>query len=185
MTRIQKDPLRELTEEEKNWLGKIARSMSEPAGHVVRAKEVLRVAEGKSYTEAAKLAGRKSGDAVAELVKRFNEEGLNAIQPGHGGGSAAKYGVVEREKILAEFRRQPDGELDGTNTWSLKTLERSLRKEPDGWSEVSADTIRSILREAGYSWQKTRSWCHTGEVVRKRKRGKVVITDPDAEAKKT
>ena len=185
MTRYQKDPLCELTEEERNWLGKIARSMSEPASHVVRAKEILSVADGKSYTEAAKLAGRKSGDAVAELVERFNKEGLNAIQPGHGGGSAAKYGVAERERILAEFRRQPDAELDGTKTWSLKTLERSLRKAPDGLPEVGADTIRTVLREAGYSWQKTRSWCHTGEVVRKRKRGKVIVIDPDSEAKKT
>jgi len=185
MTRRQQEPLRELTEEEKAWLEKITRSLNEPVSHVIRAKEILSVASGKTYVEAARWVGRRSGDPVADLVKRFNGEGLNAIQPQHGGGPTPKYNTAERERILAEFRRQPDAELDGTKTWSLKTLERSLRKVTDGLPEVSADTIRVVLHDAGYSWQKSRTWCQTGQVVRKRKRGKVVVTDPDAEAKKT
>ena len=163
----------------------LKQALSEPVSHVIRAKEILSVANGKSYTQAAQLAGRTSGDPVAELVRRFNQEGLNAIQPGHGGGATPKYSTVERERILAEFRRQPDPELDGTKTWSLKSLERSLRNAPDGLPQVSADTIRAVLHAAGYSWQNTRTWCQTGQVVRKRKRGKVIVSDPDAEAKKT
>ena len=185
MTRQQKNPLRELAEEEKSWLEKIARSAGEPAINVARAKEILSVAEGKTYTEAAKLAGRRSGDAVAEVVRRFNQEGLNAIEPGWKGNRTPRYSVEERERILVEFRRPPEAERDGTKTWSLKTLERALRKAPDGLPEVSADTIRTVLLDAGYSWQKSRTWCHTGEVVRKRKSGKVIVTDPETEAKKT
>jgi hypothetical protein len=42
-----------------------------------------------------------------------------------------------------------------------------------------------VLKEAGFEWQRTRSWCETGRVKRKRKNGEVVeVTDPDAEAKK-
>ena len=185
MTRRQKAPLRELTDEEREWLEKIAHSRSEPISHVLRAKEILSVANGQSYTQAARQVGRTSGDPVAELVGRFNQEGLNAIQPTHGGGPALKYGTAERERILAEFRRTPDPEQDGTKTWSLLTLQRALRRAPDGLSEVSTDTIRAVLHAAGYSWQKSRTWCETGQVVRRRKRGKVVVTDPDAEAKKT
>jgi transposase len=92
---------------------------------------------------------------------------------------------VERERILAEFLRTPDAEKDGTKTWSLMTLERALRKAPDGLPEVSTATIRTVLQAAGYSWQKSRTWCQTGVVVRKRKRGKVIVTDPEAEGKKT
>lgn len=185
MTRRQKNPLRELMEEERDWLEKIARSANEPAINVARAKEILSVADGKTYTEAAKLAGRRSGDAVAEVVQRFNQEGLSAIEPGWKGNRVRKYGVAERERILVEFRRPPDAERDGTKTWSLKTLERALRKAADGLPEVGADTIRTVLMEAGYSWQKSRTWCQTGQVVRKRKRGKVNVTDPETEAKKT
>ena len=86
MTRRKKDPLRSLTEEERNWLERISRAYSEPAGHVARAKEILAVADGHSYTQAAQIAGRKSGDAVSQLVERFNREGIASIQPKHGGG---------------------------------------------------------------------------------------------------
>jgi hypothetical protein len=41
-----------------------------------------------------------------------------------------------------------------------------------------------ILQEAGFRWQKSRTWCETGQVVRKRKRGVVIVTDPDAAQKK-
>jgi len=51
--------------------------------------------------------------------------------------------------------------------------------------QVSSYTIWLVLREAGWSWQKDASWCETGQVKRKRKEGVVVVTDPDATAKKT
>jgi len=96
MTRRKKDPLRTLTEEEQKWLERISRSYSEPATHVARAKEILAVAEGNGYTQAAHMAGRKSRDAVSQLVEQFNQEGIAAIQPQHGGGPRRKYTSVER-----------------------------------------------------------------------------------------
>jgi transposase len=185
MSRRKKDPLRTLTEEERSWLERISRSQVEPATHVARAKQILAVADGYNYSEAAQISGRKTGDAVSHLVSRFNQEGLNAILPRHGGGPVLKYGVAERERILKEARRKPTPEVDGTANWSLSLLCQALRKAPDGLPEVSEDTIRTVLLEAGFSWQNTRSWCETGQVVRKRKRGKVIVTDPDATAKKT
>jgi transposase len=185
MSRRKKDPLRTLTEEERNWLERISRSQAEPASHVARAKQLLAVADGSNYSEAAEKSGRKSGDAVSNLVSRFNQEGMNAILPGHGGGPAIKYGVAERERILKEARRKPTPEADGTANWSLSLLCQALRKAPDGLPEISEDTIRTVLFGAGFSWQNTRSWCETGQAVRKRKRGKVIVTDPDATAKKT
>ena len=44
MTRRQTDPLRPLTDEERNWLASLARSGAEPATHVARAKALLAVA---------------------------------------------------------------------------------------------------------------------------------------------
>jgi hypothetical protein len=50
---------------------------------------------------------------------------------------------------------------------------------------VSTYTIWRVLKEAGFEWQRTRSWCETGRAKRKRKSGEVVeVVDPDAEAKK-
>lgn len=186
MTRRQKDPLRPLTQDERELLVRIGRSHAEPASHVARAKALLAVADGKSYTAAAKAAGRRSGDAVSDLVSRFNREGIAAIEPRHGGGPRISYTAKERERILEEARRAADREADGSATWSLSTLRGALRRaDDDGLPEVSTYTIWKVLREAGFSWQRTRSWCETGRVKRKRKSGEVVeVTDPDAEAKK-
>ena len=185
MTRRQKDPLRPLTVEERAALEQLSRAQSEPASHVARAQLVLAVAAGHSYTAAARRVGRRSGDAVAQLVARFNQEGLTAIEPRHGGGAAVVYGDGERARILATARRAPDREADGTATWSLSTLRRALRQAPDGLPQVSEYTIWCVLHGAGRHWQRGRSWCETGVVVRQRKSGPVVVTDPDAAPKKS
>jgi len=185
VTRRQKDPLRSLSEEEWHVLEQVSRAHSEPASHVARAKALLAVADGHSYSEAAKLAGRRSGDAVSELVSRFNTEGLAALQPRHGGGPSISYGVAERARILAEVQRRPDRGRDGTATWSLTTLQRALREAEDGLPQVSTYTIWLVLREAGWSWQRAASWCDTGKVKRKRKGEVVEVIDPDATPKKS
>jgi transposase len=185
MTRRQKDPLRPLTSEEQEALGQMARMRSQRADIVARAKALLAVAQGASFTAAAHGAGRCSGRAVAHLVARFNQEGLTAVAPRHGGGPPRKYQAQVRERILQEFRRTPDREQDGTATWSLTTLQRALRQAPDGLPGVSTWTILHTLWEAGYTWQQDRTWCQTGVVVRKGKHGPVQVTDPNTTPKKS
>jgi transposase len=185
MPRLQKDPLRLLTPDEHARLERLSRSHTEPAAQVARAKALLAVAAGQRYTEAARAAGRRSGDAVAQLVARFNRDGLAAVKPGHGGGQPKRYTQTEQERILREVRRAPDRDADRTGTWSLATLRRALRRAPDGLPAVSTYTIWSVLQDAGFTWQKDRSWCETGTAIRKRKSGTVTVRDPDAEAKKT
>jgi transposase len=185
MPRPQKDPLRLLTVEEQIALERVSRAHAEPAARVARAKALLTVAAGQPYTDAARAAGRNSGDAVAHLVTRFNRDGLAALRPGHGGGQGKRYGAAEAERILREARREPDRDKDGTGSWSLITLQRALRRAPDGLPKISTYTIGCVLHDAGFSWQKDRSWCATGAVVRKRKAGAVTVTDPDAAPKKS
>lgn len=163
MPRKQKEPLRSLTGEERTQLEQIARAQSWPAAQVARAKALLAVAQGQAFTQAAHAAGRCSGDAVAHLVADFNGKGLAAVVPGHGGGPAPVYGPEQRERILAHARRAPDREQDGTAVWSLTTLQRALRADLPGISplKVSTYTIWCVLRGAGLSWQKGRTWCES------------------------
>lgn len=117
-------------------------------------------------------------------MSHFNQVGLEALIPGHGGGFAVQYGETEKERVLREFQRTPQRDTDGTATWSLQTLQRALRQASDGLPNVSTWTILAVLHDAGYEWQKSRTWCQTGQVIRKRKRGQVRVTDPDTAAKK-
>jgi transposase len=185
MARPQKDPLRTLAADERTALERLSRSRAAPAAEVIRAKELLAVAAGASYQDAARAAGRKSGDAVAQLVARFNRQGLAALGEPRHAGQPKRYTHLEQERILQEVRRQPDREQDGTASWSLTALQRAVRRAPDGLPAVSTYTIWHVLQEAGFRWGKDRTWCQTGTVVRKRRSGVVRVTDPDAVAKKS
>ena len=185
MSRRKKDPLRELTDPERQELNQLSRSQAAPAAEVTRAKILLAVARGDDYQDAARAVGRRSGDAVSHLVARFNAEGLAALTPRHGGGRRPTYGPEATGRIVAEAARAPTPEADGTATWSLSTLRRTLRAAPDGLPRVSTYTIRRALHESGASYQRTRTWCPTGKALRRRKAGSVVVTDPDSDAKKS
>jgi transposase len=185
MSRRQKEPLRPLSNEERALLERVQQARSERAERVARAIALLAVADGASYTEAAQCAGRRSGDGVAQLVARCNALGLTALDSRHGGGPARQYGTPEQDRILAEFQRMPDRERDGTATWSLTTLQRALRRAPDGLPRVSTFTILQTLYETGYTYQQSRTWCHTGTARRRRKQGVVTVIDPDATPKKS
>ena len=94
------------------------------------------------------------------------------------------YGATQRDRILSEFRRPPDREADGTATWSLATLQLSLRRAPDAVRHMKLRTFLQTFWEAGYTFQASRTWCHTGTARRKRKDGTVVDTiDPHATPK--
>jgi transposase len=185
VTRRRKDPLRPLTVAERDELARLARSRAAPAAEATRAALLLLVAGGSDYQQAARAVGRRSGDAVSALVARFNREGLAAVEPRHGGGRAPAYGEAARARIVREAGRAPTHERDGTATWSLSSLRRALRSAPDGLPGVSTFTIWRVLRDAGYSFQRTRTWCPTGQALRKRKAGVVAVSDPDAGPKKS
>ena len=185
MSRRRKDPLRPLTEPERAELLRLSRSAAAPAARVAHAVALLAVAGGSDYQQAARAAGRKSGDAVSQLVARFNREGVAAVEPRHGGGKAPAYGDAERGRTLREADRQPTPEADGTATWSLNTLRKARRGAADGRPKVSTYTIWRTLREAGRTYQRARTWCPTGTAARRRKAGAVVVSDPDVAPEKS
>jgi transposase len=174
----QKHPLRVLTADERTTLKQVTRSGAERADRVGRAKALLAVAAGATFTAAAHAAGRRSGDGVAQLVARFNATGLAALTDRPRGRPPLQYGPPEAARIRREARRAPDREQDGTATWSLTTLQRALRTAPDGLPRISTFTIRQVLHDAGRSWQEHRSWGDTGVVLRKRKAGVERVVDP-------
>src|SRR3954462_1982510 len=185
MSRHRNDPLRPLTAEERQGLARLSRWLSAPAAQVERARALLAIAEGASYTAAAPRIGRRPHETISAWVSRFNREGLAAVRPGHGGGARIHYGAEAQQRILAEWARTPQREQDGTATWSLSLLQKALRQAPDGLPQVSTFTIWRTLHAAGLSWQKSRTWCETGVGLRHRKHGVVRVRDPDALAKKS
>ena len=184
MSRHRKDPLRPLTADERQELTRLSRSLSAPAAQVERARALLAIADGASYTAAAHQVGRRHNETISAGSAASTATGSPPCGRGHGGGPRIRYGADAQQRILAEGRARPEREQDGTATWSLSLLQKALRQAPDGLPGVSTFTIWRTLHAAGLSWQKSRTWCETGVVMRKRKHGVVRVSDPDAAAKK-
>ncbi|MBA3823998.1 MAG: helix-turn-helix domain-containing protein [Ktedonobacterales bacterium] len=183
MVAQQKDLLRACTSEERKAFEKCVRASSERVDRRQRAQALLAVAAGASFSAAARQAGYRSGDSVTGLVLRFNQQGIAALDIGTGRGRKPRYGPEERTMIVQSANAPADREADGTATWSLTLLQRHLRQHP-ALAQVSADTIERVLREAGASYEHTRTWCTTETSERLHQQGQVIVRDPDTEAKK-
>jgi transposase len=182
MSKVRKDPLRELTQQEEQALQRLVKCTSERVDVVKRANALLSVRAGKSYTKAAQDAGYKSNDTVSELVSRFNQHGLLALSIAAGRGRKPTYTSLQQVRVLAEVQRSPDHKEDQTGIWSLMTLRRALRKTD--LPRISAETIRQILHASGYRFQQSRTWCRTGYALRVRKSGTVTVYDQETLEKK-
>ncbi len=182
MATLQKESMRPLTDQDHAALTRIAKASSERADQVRRATALLAVAGGQLFAQAAQRAGFRSGTAVAELVRRFNRVGMAALAIAAGRGRRPTYDASMRAQLVATAQRPPDRKTDGTATWSLSTLQRTLRRER--FPRVGATTIRRVLEDAGSSYQRTRTWCPTGTAQRKRKAGVVTVVDPQTEEKR-
>ena len=182
MRRGGEEPLRVLTEAEREQVAAIVRARSERGDLRQRAVALAAVAERLSVASAARRAGYTKGYTVTRLVRRFNARGLEALEIAPGRGRKATYQAVDRQQILDVLQQPPQREADQSATWSLTLVQRRLRG--DGLPQVSRDTIHRTLRQAGYTYQRTRTWCLTGTARRKRKAGTVTVVDPEAEQKK-
>ncbi len=183
MAGVQKEPLRPLSATEWQGLEQVVKASSERMDRVRRAQALLVVARRQSFAEAARQAGFGSATTVANLVHRFNRQGLAARAIAGGRGRRVTYGTAARARIVAVAQQQPRRREDHTATWSLTTLQRRVRR--DGVPGVGRSTIRRVLQAAGSSYQRTRTWCPTGTALRKCKDGWVQVTDPEAEEKRS
>jgi len=180
--RRPQQPLRAVSPQEQEELERVVKARSARRDQLQRARAVRAVAQGRSYIEAAQEAGYADADSVSRLVRRFNQRGLGALRIATGRGRKISYGPAERGRVVALAQRTPDREEDGTATWSLSTMERAMRQ--GGLPRIGGTTIRRVLRAAGSSYQRTRTWCPTGTAVRTRKDGPVRVNDPATEKKR-
>jgi transposase len=154
----QKRPLRQLTPREREELSQKATSLSERVSTVRKAKALLAVADGCSFTEAGWLVGM-SGDGASPLVERFHPRGVQALSIAPGRGRKPTYTSQDHEQILQEIQRRPTWEVDQCTVCSLSFLQRSLQAK--GFLDISPRTIRRVLQAHGWKYQPTtRTWLH-------------------------
>jgi transposase len=147
----------ELSNEEREELSARQRSRMLPAEDVRRAKLILMLDDGESFTtiQAALDCDRSY---ISRWKDRFRQDGLAGLYSRHRGRVAAKTSMRLEAKILARTQGKPS---DGSTHWSTRKLAR----------EVGTDHMR-VARV----WRRARLQPHRIESY-------VSSTDPDFEKK--
>jgi transposase len=126
-----------LSEQPRSELNEIAQSRSLPVGFVFRAKLILMLADGLSFT-IIKERLETTAPTISRWEQRFLEDGLEGLDTYHPGQQAVVLTPALRAKILAATRRRPQ---DGSTHWSCRKLAAAIN--------VSKDMVHRVWREAG------------------------------------
>jgi transposase len=145
---------RELDPAEAQRLVKITRTARDRV-RLRRAGIVLASVQGRSAAEAAALFAA-TPQYAREVIHAFNEKGFAALDPKWSGGRPRRFGPAARELVCRVAKTAPRQLGRPFTTWSLTKLVEYLGEAHR--LVVSTDTVRVILREAGISWQATKTW---------------------------
>src|SRR6266568_180768 len=115
--------MRQLTQHEREEFSRKAISSSERMDVVKKAKAILAVADGFTLTEAGKQA-EMSREEISQLLKRFDQRGLEVLVIAPGRGRKPTYTTQDHEQILQEVQRHPNWETDQGIVWSLPLLQK-------------------------------------------------------------
>src|SRR5882757_4241207 len=126
-----------LNEEQQLELSRIAQSRSLPAGYVFRARLILMLAEGASFSTIKQRLGT-TAPTIIRWKHRFVSAGLEGLDTNHPGQPASVLTPKLRARILSATRRQPK---DGSTHWSCRKLAAALG--------VSKDAVHRVWKEAG------------------------------------
>ena len=125
-----------LTDEQRRHLNGWAQSRTLPAGDVFKARLILALADGQSYQVISKSL-RTSAPTIARWKQRFEEHGLDGLDPRHQGSRPRVATAAVQAKVLKRVQKDPS---DGSTHWSCRKMAREL--------EISKSTIQRILATA-------------------------------------
>src|ERR1700733_7627664 len=126
-----------LSDSQQLELSRITQSRSLPAGYVFRARLILMLAEGASFST-IKQQLRTTAPTIIRWKQRFRASGIDGLDTSHPGQPAFVLTPKLRARILSSTRRKPK---DGSTRWSCRKLAAELG--------VSKDAVHRVWKEAG------------------------------------
>ena len=126
-----------LSQGQQQELNRIAQSRSLPAGYVFRARLILMLAEGASFSTIKQRLGT-TAPTIIRWKRRFVSGGLDGLDTSHPGQPASVLTPKLRARILSATRKKPK---DGSTHWSCRKLAAAL--------SVSKDAVHRVWKEAG------------------------------------
>lgn len=125
-----------LTDEQRGELTRWSQSRTLPAGDVFRARLILALADGKSYTRIEQEL-RTSRPTIARWKQRFEDQGIAGLDPQHKGSKPRAATPAVQARVLRKTLKQPG---DGSTHWSCRKMAAA--------SGVSKSTVQRIWATA-------------------------------------
>jgi transposase len=95
-------------------------------------------------------------DHVRKVIHEFNARGFGSLDPDYRGGRPRKTTPEQRDSVVAVARARPDTQGVALTRWSIAKLARYLAEQQI--VALSPTSVRTVLDQAGLSFQRTRSW---------------------------
>jgi len=133
---VDNQSLFELTAEEKSDLVKWAQSRTLPAGDVFRARIILALAEGQSYSK-IRRSMKTSSATIWRWRVRFELDRMAGLEGRHQGSKPRTATPAVQAKVIRRVRQKPP---DGSTHWSCRRLAEELG--------LSKSTVQRILAQA-------------------------------------
>jgi len=137
----------ELTQAQNEELLTISRSTKAEHRIVFRAKVILKLSQGSSYSEIKKELSTNN-EAIAKWKKRFLANGIDGLKDKPGRGKARVYNAYDEARVINFACSKPEG---GYSNWSQKRIGEKLG--------LSQSTVCRILAKSKLKPHKTDYWC--------------------------
>jgi transposase len=147
--------LRALTAEERPAVEALARSRTAPARRVERARIVWHASRGETPPAIAAALG-VDAETVRRRIRRFNAEGLAALEDHRRSGRPATYSPGEVAAVIAAALTSPRRLGLPFASWTLDRLAAFLREHKG--IAMRRSRIDEILLKEGLRWRRQETW---------------------------
>jgi transposase len=148
---------RRLTEPEGRKLLQIVRRGKQGTIRVRRAMMIMASSSGTPVPAIARLVAADE-DTVREVIHRFNEIGLKALDPSWAGGRPRRISNEDIEFVVQTALTHPKRLGRPFTRWSVRKLAGYLAANPDRPVRIGRERLRQLLRRHEISFQRTRTW---------------------------
>src|SRR5580700_1270025 len=125
-----------LTEEQRSELSKWSGSRTLPAGDVFRARLILALAEGQTYSQMMASLGT-TAPTISRWKQRFEQDGLAGLDARHKGSRPRVANAAVQAKIARKTQQKP---TDGSTHWSCRKMAQALKLSKSTVQRVWAQT---------------------------------------------
>ena len=125
-----------ITDEQRSELTRWAQSRTLPAGDVFRARLILALADGASYSQIMRSL-QTTAPTISRWKQRFEEQGMAGLDPRHKGSQPRVANAAVQAKIARKTQQKP---ADGSTHWSCRKLAAALG--------LSKSTVQRVWAQA-------------------------------------